>query len=185
MIIQDSSTGYTASVSETNKLQTTAVSIPVMTEVSRQIGQSFVFASGDFINITTTNTEYGFLFIRNDSTTKDLHIQSIRTCGTQLQKWKLYANITGGTLLTGETAGSDNNLNLGSSNASDVTVYKGANGVTHSGGTMLEHWITDIGHSREDFEGALVLSPSDNIVVSIETPVAGDFCSRIIGYRGS
>lgn len=183
MIIQDSSSGRTAGVDVNQRLSTIAVTVPVMTAASHEQGESFVFASGDFTNITTTGTEHGFLYLKNNSTTKDLHIQSIRTCGEALQKWKLYANVTTGTLVSAETAGSANNLNLGSSNASACTVYKGANGSTITDGTMLEHWINEAGHSKEDFEGALILSPNDSITLTLETDVAGDFCTRIIGYR--
>jgi len=183
MIIQDPATGNTAAVDDKQRLQTRSVTVPVMTDRSHDAGESFVFASGDFINITTVDTETGFLYIKNNSTSKDLHIQSIRTCGTQTQKWKLYSNVTAGTLVSGAVAGSNNNLNLGSSVASDVTVYKGADATTITDGTMMEHWINEIGHSKEDFQGALILGPSDTIAITVETAIAGDFCSRIIGYR--
>ena len=66
-----------------------------------------------FCNITTTATEHAILHLKNTDANRDLHITSIRTCGTQVQKWKLYQGSTGGTLITDETLGSTSNMKVG------------------------------------------------------------------------
>lgn len=150
--------------------------------ISRDKAECYIFASGDFISITTTGTETGILHIKNTSTTKNLYIENIRTCANQINKWKLYKNSTGGTLITDETAGSSNNANISSGNVASATVYKGADSKTVSGGTMLEHWINAIGHSTEIFDGALILGLNDSIELSVELASAGDICCRVVGY---
>ena len=149
---------------------------------SRDKGQAFALVSGDFIPITTINIETGLLHIKNTSTTKNLYIENVRTCGTQIQKWKLYNNSTGGTLISGAVAGGSTNLNLTSSNEADADVYKGADLVTVTGGNMIEHWVNQIGHSVEIFNGALILGVNDSIQLTVELAVAGDVCARVIGY---
>lgn len=182
-IIEDGTgQGHTLKVNKKNRATVSAENKPVMAIVSDEEGDAYVFASGDFIAITTTDTEFGILHVKNTSTTKNLHIYSIRSCADVINKWKIYKNSTGGTLISGATAGSSNNLNIVSQNTADVNCYKGADGTTVSGGTMLEHWINDVGHSTEVFDGSLILGRNDSVELSVEVPSAGDVCCRIIAY---
>lgn len=174
--------GRLAKVNSDNQLETIAVVASEMEFESERHGDAFVLASGDFIAISTLNTETGILHVKNTSSTKNLYIHSIRSCGTQIQKWKLYKNSDAGTLITDEAAGSSSPLNLTSTKTIEANVYKGANGKTVSGGTMLEHWVNDVGHSQEEFEGALILGNGDSIELSVELATAGDICCRVIGY---
>lgn len=173
---------YFAEVDKNNKLATTSVTRAQMQDISERDARAFTFAHGDFISISNTDTETGIIHIKNTSTTQDLVIYSIRTCGTVLQKWKLYKNSTGGTLISNETAGLAVNLNLKSKRRAEATVYKGAEGITLSGGTMMEHWINAIGPSNEILDGALILGKNDSIELTVELPSAGDVCTRTIGY---
>jgi len=182
-IIEDGTgDGFDAKVNSANQLETFSVSRNEMTNVSISDGDTYLFASGDFINITTTGTETGFLYVKNTSATKNLHIQSIRSCGDTIQKWKVFTGVTTGTLVSAATAGSSNNINQTSSNSADVTVYKGVDGSTRTNGTMIEHWINNVGHSIEVFDGAMVLGRNDSITLTLETDTAGDYCARVIGY---
>jgi len=174
--------GYKAEVSKNNRLLTRASNTIQMATISEEEGEAYIFASGDFVNITTTDTETGMFHIKNTSSTKHLHIYSIRSCADQINLWKLYKNSTGGTLLSNQTEGSKNNLSLISNNVPDTTVYKGSDSVTLSGGTMLEHWINDVGHSTEVFEGSLILGKNDSIELTVELATAGKVCCRVIGY---
>lgn len=183
MIIQDGKgNGYKAEVDDQNRLKAFADIRSINAEVSEHDGESYIFAHDDFIAISTTNTETGILHVKNTSATKNLHIVSIRTCGAVINKWKLYKNSTAGTLITDQTAGSKQNMNLTSSNTPSATVYKGAEGKTVSGGTMLGHLINNVGHSDEHFDGALILGRNDSVELSVEVPTAGDICCRVVGY---
>ena len=183
MIIQDGKgTGSKVKVDDQNRITAFADVRGINAEVSEHDGASYLFAHADYIAITTTNTETGILHVQNTSATKKLHVVSIRTCGAVINKWKLYKNSNAGTLITDQTAGTKNNMNITSSNTPDATVYKGAEGKTVSGGTMLGHLINDIGHSDEFFDGALILGRNDSIELSVEVPSAGDVCCRVVGY---
>jgi hypothetical protein len=181
-ITDGTGTGFEARVDAKNRLSTTAVVESEMEYISEEDGQTYVISHGDYIAISTLNTETGILHIKNISTTKELHIHAIRTCGTQVQKWKLYYNSDAGTLITDQTAGSSANLNIGSPNVADLTIYKGADAKTVSGGTMLGHHINDVGHSEDGLEGALILGTNDSIELTVELAVAGDVCCRVLGY---
>ena len=150
--------------------------------ISRDDGEAYIIASGDYIPITTLNTETGILYIKNTSTTKKLYIESIRTCGIATQKWKLYSGSTTGTLISGAVAGSSQNMNLTSNNVAGATVYKGADAVTLTNGTMIDHWINGIGHSVEFLNGGLILGVNDVIALTVETIATNSVCCRMIGY---
>lgn len=182
-IIEDGTgKGYKSKVDVNNRLAVESTATPVIAEVSIRDGQSYVFASGDFITISTTGTETGVFYLKNTSTTKLLKIYSIRSCATVINKWKIYKNSNAGTLITDQVAGSKNNLNISSSNVPDATVYKGSDGKTVSGGAMLEHWINDVGHSTEIFDGSLILGTNDSVELSVELDSAGEVCCRMIAY---
>lgn len=165
-----------------NRLFTSSEVAPEMAVRSESDGDAYVFASGDFISITTTDTETGILHVKNTSATKNLHIYSIRSCADVINKWKVYKNSTGGTLITDANAGSQNNLNITSNNEPESDCYKGADSKTVSGGTMLEHWINGVGHSTEVFDGSMILGRNDSVQLTVELGSAGDVCCRIIGY---
>ncbi len=168
--------------SKENRLNVSARSAKRFYYVSRDNGDAYAMVSGDFIPITTTATEHGILHIKNTSTTKKLYIENVRTCGTVLQKWKLYVDGNAGTLITGAVAGGKTNLNRTSSNRAEADVFRGADGSTLTGGTMLEHWINAAGHSVEIFNGGLILGLNDSIQVTVELATAGEVCARVIGY---
>ena len=174
--------GNEARVDSKNRLRTYSVAESDLADASKEDGQAFVISHQGFISITTTGTETGILHIKNTSTTKVFEIHSIRTCGSVIQKWKLYKNSNAGTLITDQVAGNVNNLNIASANEADMTVYKGANAKTVSGGTMLGHHINDVGHSEDLFEGSLILGTNDSIELSVELASAGDVCCRVIGH---
>lgn len=182
MKIEDGSgSSRLAKVDSQQRLTTYATSLPKLADISEEQGESYIFANGGFLSITTINTEHGILHIKNTSATKDLHISEIRTCGTQVQKWRIYKNTTGGTLLSG-TAGIKQNMNLTSENSADATILYGGDGITLTGGTMIGHHITEVGHSTDNLYGALILGRNDSIELSVELASAGSICVRLLGY---
>jgi hypothetical protein len=165
-----------------NRLLTQAAASTELHENSITDAQVYMFSTGAFISLTTTGTETGILYIKNTSTTKNLFIHEIRTCGDVAQKVTFYKNPTGGTLVTDETAGQSTNLNFTSSNSADATIYKGADAKTVTGGTWLGQHINHIGHSNNQTGDALVLGRNDSLAITFEVASAGDVCVAIVGY---
>ena len=171
-----------AKVDTRNRLTTYATNLPKLADISDENGDSYIMANGGFISITSTGTESGIVHIKNTSETQDLHISELRTCGTVVSKWRVYKNSTGGTLISDQTAGINQNMNFTSQNVPDSTVYSGGNAKTVSGGTMIGHHITDIGHSTDILEGSLILGRNDSIQITVELASAGEVCCRLLGY---
>lgn len=176
--------GFKAKVNATNKLETQAVSTSELHEISHAHGKAFMMHTAGFVDITTLNTETGVFHLINDAN-NDLFIHSIRTCGDQVQKIKLYKAVTTGTLLSNAVAGGQGNLNQTSNNSPNVTVYKGVNGDTITDGMLAGQHINGIGHSAEQFDGAMILGSGDSITVTCELAVSGSMCVRVIAYRDS
>jgi len=182
MILDGTGQGYRLKVLEDNSIPVTAVAKSEMVDTSETTEKAFIFANGGIPSITTLNTITPILYVKNTSTTEVLHIHSLRSCATQVSKWRVYKNITGGTILSNQNLGLNNNLNISSATDCECTVYSGADGDTYSGGSMFEHWINDVGHSIEEFQGAIILGPDDSLTLTVEVEVAAQVCCRMIGY---
>lgn len=174
--------GREAEVTGDFRLKTDAMSVSELHENSLNNEQVYMFSTGGFISITTTGTETGIFYLKNTSTTRNLTIHSVRTCGNQIQKVIFYKNPTGGTLLSDETAAQSTNLNFKSSNTSEATVYKGADAKTVSGGTHIGQHVNNIGHSSVTTDDAIILGRNDSLAVSFELASAGDVCVAVVGY---
>lgn len=182
-IIEDGTgTGKKAKIDVNNRLAVQSSVEPDFARVSREESETYIISHDDYITISSTDTETGILYFANTDQNKDLYIHSIRTCGTGIQKWKLYKNVTGGTLVSAESAAGIVNMNLTSGNTPKATVYKGTNGSTISGGTMLGHHINDTGYSLDVYDGGLILTNGQNLVLTCEVPVAADVCCRFVCF---
>lgn len=144
--------------------------------------RAYDFSTGSFISITTVDTETGIFYLKNDEPTRDLFINSIRTCANQIHKVILYKNPTGGTLISGASVASATNFNFKSSNVPVATYYKGAEGSTISGGSVMSQHIDNIGHSVGVYNDAFILGPGNSVGITFELAAAGDCCVRIISY---
>ncbi len=173
---------YKASVDVNNRLTVLSTTQVENKFISDNDGQAYMFGTGGFIPITTTNTETGIFYLENTHTSKDLYITRIRTCANQIHKVQLYKNITGGTLYTDQTAGSKNNMNLRSANEAKANVYKGADGKTVSGGSLMAQHINNVGHSNDPFSDALIINRNSSIAITFELATAGDVCLMVVGY---
>jgi len=172
---------YKAKVDSNHRLYTYATTQTENKFVSLNYGNAYAFSTNGFISLTTTDTEIPIFYLKNTSTTKNLYISRIRTCGNVAQKIILYANPTGGTLLT-NTAGTKTNINLTSSNTAEATVTKGGEGITATGGTHIAQHINGIGHSNDPWEDSLILGTNDSIYISFEVASAGSVCVAVLGY---
>lgn len=175
--------GNRAEVNEFNQLVTKAVTNCDCKVNSEDQKQSYEFATGEFISVTTT-AEHALLYIKNTSSVKHMHIHEIRTCGTATQKWLLYKNDTAGTIVTDATAAVEVNHNFSSSNVADADVYKGADGKTRSGGAIMSQHINEEGHSEVSYEGALILGQNDSITLTVQNvdSATKEACIRVHAY---
>jgi len=144
--------------------------------------EAYDFSTSDFISITSADTETGIMYLKNNEATKDLFIDSIRTCANQIHKVILYKNPTGGTLISNASTAAATNLNFNSNNTPTALYYKGAEGYTVTGGSVMSQHINDVGHSATGYNDALIIGPGDSIALTFELAAAGDCCVRIISY---
>lgn len=174
--------GYEAAVDDDNRLKTASRSSADISFHAKDDGDAYIFSTGAFISITTTNTETGILYVKNSSTSRNLIIHSIRTSGNQVQKIIVYKNPTGGTLISNASAGNKINTNLSSSNTADALTYKGADAVTCTGGTAMALNVNSAGNSLLTYDDAIILGPLNSIAVTMEVPSAGIVAASVLGY---
>lgn len=171
--------GYSVKVNSDNQMETYTVAEPKSSYVSNAKGSSYLLATGGFISITSGESAVFYIKYTGE---KLLHIDSIRSCGNQSQKWRMYKDSTGGTITSGAAA-VKGNANLTSSNSLSATVLKGADGLTVTGGSVMENWINNMGHSIEDYQGAVIMGKDDVIVLTCEVDTAADVCVRVLCYE--
>lgn len=182
MIIEDGTgKGYKSKVNKENRLEVDASVVDEIAVISENEGRAFVIATEGFVSLSTT-AEHGIMYLKYEGDGV-LHIDSIRTCGTGAQRWKMYKDSTAGTLISGGTDVTANNLNFSSSNNLVSIQKRGADGSTVTDGTIIENWINNGGHSIEEFKGALILAKGDSLSITCETSGTLDVCVRINAYE--
>ncbi len=140
--------GYRAAVDPSNRLLTKAIMNCDCKDVSQETAQSYEFATGAFLAPTATS-EHAIFYVKNTSSTLHLHIHEIRTCGSVVQRWILYKNDTGGTIVSDANAGVEVNHNFASSNVADADVFSScAAGKTRSCGFWMSQNFNDFCHSN-------------------------------------
>lgn len=186
MIQDGTGTGKVAKVDMQNRLQTKAVTRPEAVQVSEDDAQAYEFATGAFITLANDTNEHAIFYLKNTSSTKHLHIDDIRTCGTAVTKWLFYKNDTGGDLISDANAGTEVNLNFSSAQVAEADVWAAsASGKTRSGGAIFSQHIDGVGHSNVEFKGSLILGTNDSITVTatLESAAAGqEVCVRAVGF---
>lgn len=185
MQMQDGTgTGYQAKVDARNRQHVFAYSRRDSADAAIRLGQAYEFATGLFVAPTTT-AEHAVLHLKNTSATLALLIETIRTCGSVAQKWILYKNDTGGTIISDANAGVEQNLNFQSTNVADADVWApSAAGKTRSGGSWLSQWMNGVGHSEIEFKGGLVLGRNDSLTLTVQNVASATTlaCARIHAY---
>lgn len=177
-------TGRRARVDSVNRLTTFDIARCDCTDNSIRLGESYEFATGAFLAPTTT-TEHAIFYVKNTSATKALLIHQIRTCGTATQKWILYKNDTGGTIISDANAGVEINHNFHSTNVAAADVWTAsAAGKTRSGGAWMSQHINEEGHSEIPYEGALILGTNDSLTLTVANVSSATTlaCVRIHAY---
>jgi hypothetical protein len=192
--IKDGSTGTVAEVTSKKQLKTQAVTISE-TQAATEAGYAYNINTGD-IGYTSSN-ESGFLYFKNDEAPingqSDFVIDAVAigadTLGTVDSQIKIsvYANPTGGTLISGALPVEMNaNRNFGSSNqlASTSLAYKGVEGATVTGGTKVAQFYMGTGRGFFTVDFELPKGSSIAIVVDPQTSAGTTtmYCA-IIGHR--
>jgi len=174
--------GNEAKVDTSNRLHTQALTEAAMHEKSSIDGDVYFVSTNGFIDINTLNTETAILYTKNTSTTDQFVINSIRTCGNQVQKILMYRNPSTGTIIDNATAGQNTNANFSSSNTPSLTTYKGADTYTFTDGTHLANHVNHVGHSTEKTGDAIILGPNDSLGITFELAASGYVCAALEGY---
>lgn len=182
-IQSDIGTPYGAAVDRDNNLNVRAKTVHEAADISARDGLSFEFASGAFLTLANDTNEHAVFYLKNTSSTHDLHIIDIRTCNTEIVKWIQYKNDTGGTLISDVNAGVEVNHNFGSANVAEADVWQAsASGKTRSGGSWFSQHINGAGHSNIEYEGALILGTNNSLTLTATADVAAatiEACVRI------
>jgi len=142
-------------------------------------GDTYIVQSSFITSSATADTFVSILFLKNDSTTKEIHIGYFRTCNEVPSKWKLIKNPTS---ISNPTIITPRNMNFGSARVIDATVNSGSATSATTGGNEMGTWIQNgPGHSDPDFGGALILGPGDSIALEMApfSSVAGEVCTTI------
>ena len=175
--------GFLAGVDRDNRLLTESVTVTQMANASDD-SRAFLVAT-DFITLTTTASFSGVLYIKNTSTDTDMYIQSIRTCGDSAQYWRMYRNVTTGTLITGGTSAEIHNGKFGSNFLPAADVIKGADSLTITDGDVLGTHYQGAGHSVQDFDGGIELSPGSSIAWEVKPGTnPTDVCMQVLLFLG-
>jgi hypothetical protein len=173
MIINDGTgSGHNARVDDENRLRTYSVVEGEMTHSSEDEGDAYIWTASKDINTTDS-----IIWLRNDSTDKELMIQCISVNNNAAGSWFIYCP-------TGTTADGDTitgvNMNRGSGKVALATCRADATGTTpanyvYYGASMASENVC------VEFHGALILGYLDEIAVDITTePTLAQ--ATILGY---
>lgn len=146
------------------------------------LGSAFYIAT-DFVPLTTTGAFSGILYLKN-TTSLQLRVSSIRTCGLTNQEWKLIRNPTAGTLISAGTALAPGNLLFSSGREFQAEAKVGVDGHTVTDGALLAQWINAVGHSREEFQGSITLDQNNTLALVCKPSVAADVCVSLQCWFG-
>lgn len=124
-------------------------------------GDLYLGKSGYVTSSASADVFSVIYWLKNDSTTKDIHIGHLRTCNELTGRWRM---IVDSTAVSSSTTVVPLNMNRGKkSNVLDATAEYGVAGATLTGGAEIATWINADGHSTEDFAGSIILGANDTI----------------------
>jgi len=140
--------------------------------VSRDDGRAF---NAVYDPVTAAAGEYT-AYLKNTSTSRNLHISIVEFHSVEAVKWRVWS--VSGTAAAGESV-TPTNLNLSSNIPAEAVCMAGDTAIT--GLTAIaqigSHRTPALGDSEMDFEGALILGPSDAIAIEYDTGTGG-LCSH-------
>ncbi len=175
--IQDGAgTGAEAKVTADNRLDTSSRQNPRLYYISRDEGQVYSVTSHDASAAAGTY----ILYLKNDSTTKNIYIDEIIVGGVETVLWKLW--FVTGTAAAGNAL-TPTNLNKTSTNAASAT-SRGDDSIT---GLSTAGQIGSVRSSANDHadlstRDAIILGQNDAIAIEYDTGTTGIAEAEIVFY---
>lgn len=181
MILDGTGKGYKAKVNSNSRLETFSISEERIADVSKT-GYSFLVAT-DFIDLTTTGSFNGLLYIKNNSSTKDIFIKTMRICadGSGTAQCRLIRNPTAGTLISEATPADNLSSNAGSNVNFDGLAYTASgDGKTVTDGSNWTQFINRMpGHSVQHYDGAIVIPNGQSMALTVKPSAATTICIEV------
>lgn len=171
-------TGYAVGVTATNRLLTSSESVPSLAIASATRSDAFVVNSSTgtatgLITGLVAGTESGVLYVLNTSPFP-LSIGGFSAGNTGAGVWKIYKDVTGGTLISGGTATTPSQLNVSSSKAFTGTAIRAnASGQTVTGGSVVALGYVAAGFQELQLAGALIIGQAKSIALTF-TPIGAN-----------
>lgn len=170
--------GYAVGVTSTNRLLTSSESIPSLAIASAARADAYVINSntGTATGLITTlvaGTESGVLYVLNSSP-YPLSIGGFSAGNTVAGVWKIYKDVTGGTLTSAGTATTPSQLNVSSSKPFTGTAIRAnASGQTVTGGSVVALGYVAAGFQELQLAGALIVGQAKAIALTF-TPIGAN-----------
>lgn len=179
-------TGYAVGVTSTNRLLTSSESVPSLAIASATRSDAFVINSNTgtatgLVTALVAGTESGVLYIQNNSLFP-LSIGGFSAGTSNAGVWKIYKDVTGGTLTSAGTATTPQQLNVASAKTFLGSALRAnASGQTVTGGTVVALGYVAAGFQELQLAGALILGQGDTIALTF-TPIGAnaDVCANVI-----
>lgn len=172
--------GYLVRVDKNNRAHTQSLTQTAASNAAAENNDAYKFSSG-IVNITTTGSFSGLLYIKNTDTRRFV-ISAIRVSCDDKSQWRLVKNPTGGTLITNAVAANENNTTFNGTKVFSGDSYKGVNGDTITGGLNFDQVVGISGPYHDWSEGSIVLGKDNTIAIEVKPSVAADCTAMISGY---
>jgi len=186
--IQDGTgSGARAKVNKEGRLTVDAVTDKHITHEAKDDGEAYVLASG-FIDLTTTGSFNGLMYIKNLSSDKHFHIQRLRVCGgaTGSVQFKILKNASTGTLISDANAAYSTNSNFASGNELEgrcTVLGASGDGKTVTDGEYFTQFIQKTaGHSIQEYDGIIMLHKNHSLAIVAKPSAAMTVCVEVLGY---
>lgn len=175
--IKGSGRGDVAKVTKDGRLETLAITEDNV-EFAAENGDTY-FAPTNLKFLTNTSAETSFAWLRNDSSSLELHIDSVRHSSDQSDTvFRLYKNPT---TVSAATTVVPVNSNFGSGKTAEATFYTYTTAAqSFSGGDLLSGVSPAAGESEQALFGAVILGKSDTALLSVQTPTSAQAAATLI-----
>lgn len=158
-----------AIVSNDGRLYTTTVARSP-NAVTSETGFAYCISCAD-LTLTTVDTWHAIVYIKNTSS-RNMYISTLIAGGTNDIQMKQIKKPTSGTLITGGTELTPENLNFASGQPFNGQVLLGGEGYTITDGQQIgQSYIGQYQTTFFDFQGSIIVSRNTSIAVSVYNTV--------------
>ena len=170
--------GFVAGVTSTNRLLVNAESVPAIAVASATRADAYTINTdtGTATGLVTglvAGTQSGVLYVKNTSGFP-LSIGGFFASTTNAGVFRLYRDVTGGTLVSAGTVAAPQQLNLASGKAfAGSALRANASGQTVTDGTVVALGYVTAGFQELQLAGALILGTNDAIALTF-TPIGAN-----------